>query len=162
MGVRDNLKKNLSRFYGAALALSEKDVIYPSVDDIIDINKALHESFRGTHGVLSRDIIQNAILSSQTFRYDNGDDASNIEQRGLVLLEKLALDNAFIDGNKRTALFAWMEFRDSNNLPELSPSISNHHIVNWTTGIANKSITRHDILSVIQASSKCKDDYQLR
>lgn len=69
--------------------------IYPTVAEAIEIQKILINEFGGLHGV--RDI---ALLESAIFRPQTGYYGSLVEEAA-ALMESLAKNHAFIDGNKR-------------------------------------------------------------
>jgi death on curing protein len=69
--------------------------IYPTVAEAIDIQKILINEFGGLHGI--RDI---ALLESAIFRPQTGYYAGLIEEAA-ALMESLAKNHPFIDGNKR-------------------------------------------------------------
>ncbi|MGC2722226.1 MAG: Fic family protein, partial [Candidatus Acidiferrales bacterium] len=69
--------------------------IYPTVAEAIEIQKTLIDEFGGPHGI--RDV---ALLESAIFRPQTGYYGGLIEEAA-ALMESLAKNHAFIDGNKR-------------------------------------------------------------
>ena len=71
--------------------------IYPTVAETIETHRLLIEEFGGSHGV--RDM---GLLESAVFRPQNGYYEGLIEEAS-ALMESLANNQAFIDGNKRVS-----------------------------------------------------------
>jgi len=69
--------------------------IYPTVAEAIEIHRILIDEFGGPHGIRDR-----ALLESAIFRPQNGHYAGVMEEAA-ALMESLAKNHAFIDGNKR-------------------------------------------------------------
>jgi death-on-curing protein len=71
--------------------------IYPTVAETIETHRLLIEEFGGRHGI--RDM---GLLESAVFRPRNGYYGGLIEEAS-ALMESLANNQAFIDGNKRVS-----------------------------------------------------------
>ena len=69
--------------------------IYPTVAEAIEIQRILIDEFGGLHGIRDRSLLESAI-----FRAQNGHYAGVIEEAA-ALMESLAKNHAFIDGNNR-------------------------------------------------------------
>jgi death on curing protein len=69
--------------------------IYPTVAEAIEIQKILINEFGGLHGIRDMALLESAIFRPQTGYY-----ASIIEEAA-ALMESLAKNHAFVDGNKR-------------------------------------------------------------
>jgi death-on-curing family protein len=85
---------------------------YPTVQDIVEINKKVLEEVQvnkhDRHFVLNLDAIKNAITSAKVRKGDLYDKAS-------VLLVKLIQNHPFKSTNKRTAFVAAMSFIETNS-----------------------------------------------
>jgi death on curing protein len=68
------------------------------VDDVIAIHNTQVTQFGGLAGIRDRTLIEAAVGRPYTGYYPT------IETKGAALLESLACNHGFIDGNKRTAL----------------------------------------------------------
>jgi len=73
---------------------------YLSVNDIILIYEELIEAFGGLHGIRDNNGLQAAVMRPQSGYYQN------ILEEAAALMESLANNHPFIDGNKRIAFFA--------------------------------------------------------
>lgn len=73
---------------------------YLSVDDIQEIHKYLINEFGGIHGLRDKNALDSAVMRPQTGYY------KDIFEEAAALMESLANNHPFIDGNKRIAFFA--------------------------------------------------------
>jgi death-on-curing protein len=71
--------------------------IYPTVAETIETHRLLIEEFGGLHGIRDQGLLESAV-----FRLHNGY-YSDIIEEAAALMESLANNHAFLDGNKRTA-----------------------------------------------------------
>ncbi len=89
----------------------EREIKYPSVDQIIRTNKRILETIKVSptekHNVLSRKDIQTAI--SKTENYDD-----DVWGKAAVLLQSLIREHAFSYGNRRTAFATTKAFLEEN------------------------------------------------
>ena len=73
---------------------------YLSVDDVIFIQKVLIEEFGGSPGIRDIKSLESAVSRPQSGYY------KTIYDEAAALMESLAMNHAFIDGNKRVSFFA--------------------------------------------------------
>ena len=71
---------------------------FPTVEEAIAIHDALIEEFGGVLGILDAGALASAILRPQIGYYDN------LIQEAAALMESLANNHPFVDGNKRVAV----------------------------------------------------------
>jgi death-on-curing protein len=71
--------------------------IYPTVAEVIESHRLLIEEFGGRHGIRDRGLLESAVLRPRSGYY------SNIVEEAAALMESLANNQAFVDGNKRVA-----------------------------------------------------------
>jgi death on curing protein len=71
--------------------------VYPTVAEAIEFHKQLIDEFGGIHGFLDAGRLEAAILRPQTGYY------GTLAEEAAALMESLANNHAFLDGNKRTA-----------------------------------------------------------
>lgn len=71
-----------------------------SVDDVIFIQKILIKEFGGNPGIRDLKLLESAVSRPQSGYYDT------IYDEAAALMESLAMNHAFIDGNKRVSFFA--------------------------------------------------------
>jgi death-on-curing protein len=73
---------------------------YLSVDEVIVIHEHLIDEFGGASGIRDISALESALARPQTGHY------KNIYEESAALMESLAVNHAFIDGNKRISFFA--------------------------------------------------------
>src|ERR1700685_2940571 len=69
--------------------------IYPTVAETIETHRLLIEEFGGLHGIRDRGQLESAVLRPQNGYY------GGLIEEASALMESLANNHAFIDGNKR-------------------------------------------------------------
>ena len=78
--------------------------VYLTVAEIYQMQHILIESFGGLHGVRDKNAVEAAVFRPQTGYYNS------IEEEAAALMESLANNHGFIDGNKRIAFAAAATF----------------------------------------------------
>jgi death-on-curing protein len=73
---------------------------YLTVEDVIYIQYKLIKEFGGIHGIRDRNSLEAAVMRSQTGYYES------LYDEAAALMESLAMNHSFIDGNKRISFFA--------------------------------------------------------
>jgi death-on-curing protein len=71
--------------------------IYPTVAETIETHRLLIEEFGGLDGIRDMGLLESAVLRAQNGHY------SNLIEEASALMESLANNHAFIDGNKRVS-----------------------------------------------------------
>jgi death-on-curing protein len=71
--------------------------IYPSVAEVIETHRLLIDEFGGLHGIRDPGLLESAVFRPRSGYY------SNIIEEAAALMESLANNQAFLDGNKRVA-----------------------------------------------------------
>ena len=91
--------------------------IYPTVAETIETHRLLIEEFGGIHGVRDIKLLESAVLRPQNSYY------GNLLEEAAALMESLANNHAFIDGNKRIS-FAMTDamLRANGYLLDVEPS----------------------------------------
>lgn len=69
-------------------------------DEVIFIHKYLIEEFGGIHGVRNNNSLEAPVMRPQSGYY------KDIYEESSALMESLALNHPFVDGNKRISFFA--------------------------------------------------------
>lgn len=69
--------------------------IYPTVAETIETHRILIEEFGGSHGVRDWRLLEAAVMRPQSGYY------GSLFEEAAALMESLANNHAFIDGNKR-------------------------------------------------------------
>ena len=83
--------------------------IYLSIDEVIVLHEYLINEFGGSKGLRDQESLEAALLRPQSGYY------KNIIGEASALMESLAMNHPFIDGNKRIAFFATDVFLRLNN-----------------------------------------------
>ena len=81
---------------------------FPSIEEVIDIHDSLIREFGGATGLRDVGALDSAILRPQMGYYDG------IIEEAAALMESLAMNHPFVDGNKRTAFAATEVFLSMN------------------------------------------------
>jgi death on curing protein len=71
--------------------------LFPTLDEALELHRVLLERFGGTSGVRDRGLLQSALARPQTGYYDT------LWLQAASLLQSLAMNPPFVDGNKRVA-----------------------------------------------------------
>ena len=71
--------------------------IYPTVAEAIEIHRQLIEEFGGAHGLRDKGRLEAALFRPQMGYYNN------LLEEAAALMESLANNHAFLDGNKRVS-----------------------------------------------------------
>jgi death on curing protein len=79
---------------------SAREPYVVSFQDVVVIHNSMVTQFGGLAGIRDRTLIEAAVGRPYTGYYPS------IEEKGAALLESLACNHGFVDGNKRTALLA--------------------------------------------------------
>jgi death-on-curing protein len=71
--------------------------IYPTVAETIEAQRVLIDEFGGLHGIRDMALLESAVVRPQNGYY------SDLIEEASALMESLANNHAFIDGNKRAS-----------------------------------------------------------
>ena len=81
---------------------------YPTLDETLALHDRLIETFGGSYGVRDVGALESALMRPQIGYYDS------IHEEAAAMMESLAINHPFIDGNKRVAFFATDGFLRAN------------------------------------------------
>jgi len=103
---------------------TEKDIspryIYLTVAEAIEMHRQLIDEFGGIHGLRDRGLLEAAIFRPQNGYYDD------LTHEAAALMESLANNHAFLDGNKRISLAVTDTFlRINGHYLDLEPIAAN-------------------------------------
>ncbi len=73
---------------------------YLTIDEVIYIHGELINEFGGSHGIRDRNSLEAAVMRPQVGYY------KSIYDEAAALMESLAMNHSFVDGNKRISFFA--------------------------------------------------------
>ena len=71
--------------------------VYPTLAEVLEAHRLLIEEFGGIHGLRDKNPLESAIFRPQTGYYET------LVDEAAALMESLANNHAFLDGNKRVA-----------------------------------------------------------
>ncbi len=74
-----------------------KTVLYPTLAEVLELHTRLLNRFGGKAGTLDLGLLESALMRPQTGYYES------LSLQGAALLQSLAQNHAFVDGNKRVA-----------------------------------------------------------
>jgi death-on-curing protein len=74
--------------------------VYLTVGEVLQIQHQLIENYGGIHGVRDKGLLESAVFRPQIGYYNN------IAEEAAALMESLANNHPFLDGNKRVAFAA--------------------------------------------------------
>ena len=83
-------------------------IAFLTIDEVIAVHSAAIDEFGGSHGLLNRAALESAVMRPQIGYYDA------LNEYAAALMESLALNHPFVDGNKRVAFFATNLFLEMN------------------------------------------------
>ena len=81
---------------------------FPTIEEVIAMHNALISAFGGSSGILDEGALASALMRPQLGYYDG------LIQEAAALMESLANNHAFVDGNKRVAFFVTDTFLRMN------------------------------------------------
>ena len=113
-------------------------LIFPSVDDILDLHDSIIENTGGAHGILDINALESAIKRPQTGYY------TTVVEHAAALLESLIMNHPFLDGNKRTGFCATDTFLRHNGFYiDCDSEEADMYIVN---SVAQQTLTKDSII----------------
>lgn len=115
-----------------------KETLYPTLEEALYLHSILLQRFGGTPGVLDKGLLESALGRPKSGYY------KSLSEQAAALMQSLAMNHAFVDGNKRVAFALTAVFLRINGVALR---------VEATDGvrfIENDLISRHANLSEIQ------------
>jgi death-on-curing protein len=97
--------------------------IYLTVAEIIEMHRQLIDEFGGIHGIRDQGLLEAAIFRPQNGYYDD------LIHEAAALMESLANNHAFLDGNKRISLAGTDTFLRINGLYLELETIAAHKFI---------------------------------
>jgi len=134
--------------------LSEKEIIVPTVEQIILINERIMEFYGGIHSIRDRNLLDSAI--GAVYNHINYSGEKNVIFLSLLLAQKIIQSHPFIDGNKRTAVLTCDLMLEMNNVFE---KFSNDFLYKFSYNVAKGKIkTPEDLKELLftKFSHKCR------
>ncbi len=74
-----------------------KETLYPTIEEALYLHRILLERFGGAQGVLDKGLLESALARPRTGYYHS------LSEQAAALMQSLAINHPFVDGNKRVA-----------------------------------------------------------
>lgn len=74
-----------------------KDTVYPTLEEALYLHEVMLEEFGGSAGILDRGLLESALGRPRSGYY------GTLSEQAAALLQSLAQNHPFVDGNKRVA-----------------------------------------------------------
>lgn len=117
-----------------------------------EIVEQLHDEslarFGGRRGIRDRGLVDSALGAAVNTYYYGGED---LYETAAAYAFHIAQAQAFLDGNKRTAVAAALVFLTGNGEPEI---VDDGSIYDAMIAIANKTLGKRDLAQVLRRLSK--------
>lgn len=98
-------------------------ILFPTLEEALDLHQKLIENFGGDSGVRDRGLLESALYRPQTGYYDD------LLHMAAALMESMLVNHAFVDGNKRMAFFLTDIFLRLNGFKIKTGSASGHRFI---------------------------------
>lgn len=85
-----------------------RTTLYLTIEEALDLHRQLLERFGGAEGVRDPGLLESALARPRTGYYDS------LSEQAAALMQSLAGNHAFVDGNKRMAFAATAVFLRMN------------------------------------------------
>lgn len=117
---------------------------YPTVTEALEMHRLLIEEFGGIHGLRDQGLLESAIFRPQSGYYDD------LLHEAAALMESLASNHAFLDGNKRVSFSVVDTFlRMNGHFLDVQP-LSAHQFI--TEAITRREFRVRQIREWLQAN----------
>lgn len=97
--------------------------IYPTVAEVLEAHRLLIEEFGGIHGIRDKNLLESAVFRPQTGYYET------LVDEAAALMESLANNHAFLDGNKRVAFTMTDVFLRMNGVHIEAPTMKAYEFI---------------------------------
>lgn len=97
---------------------------YLTVAEVLEMHRQLIDEFGGTHGLRDRGLLEAAVFRPQNGYYDD------LIHEAAALMESLATNHAFLDGNKRISFAATDTFLRMNRYYIEVETLAAHKFIN--------------------------------
>lgn len=121
--------------------LSEREIIVPTFEQIVQINRSIMELHGGIFGLRDKNLLRSAIDS--VFNHANYTQEKNPLHLSLLLFQKIIQTRPFVDGNKRTAVITCELMLKLNDVPV---EVSNDFYYQISYEIAHGKIQNYEEL----------------
>ncbi len=123
---------------------------YLTVKDVILLHNLAIDNFGGSHGLRDFGLLESAVMRPQA-SFGGKDLYKTIFPKVAALLHSLLLNHMFVDGNKRTAMFAPMTFLELNHHTFIAPQ---KEVVRAALWIENQKPSLEEIAKWLRKHTK--------
>ena len=123
---------------------------YLTPQNVIQIHFELVEATGGSQGLRDLGLLESAVMRSQQ-TFGGKDLYPTLILKAAALIHSLLLNHVFVDGNKRTATIAMIEFLMLNSKKF---KVTNEEIVDFALWVENKKPTIEQIAKWIKKHTK--------
>ena len=123
---------------------------YLTVKDVILLHNFAIDNFGGSHGLRDFGLLESAVMRPQASFGGQGLYKTML-LKAAALLHSLLLNHVFVDGNKRTAMFAAMTYLELNNYNFNAPQKEVVRVALW---IENKKPSLEEIAAWLKKYTK--------
>jgi death-on-curing protein len=128
--------------------------VYLSAQQILFIHARLIETTGGEYGVLNLGLLESAVARPQS-TFDNKDLYPSLFEKAAALIESLAINHPFLDGNKRTSITASSLFLKQNGY---QMQATNEELVEFTFQVINERPSIAEITAWFQHHTRYEDE----
>lgn len=87
-----------------------KETLYPTLEETLYLHDVLIQRFGGKSGVLDKGLLESALARPRSGYY------TSLSEQAAALMQSLAMNHPFVDGNKRVAFALTAVFLKINGL----------------------------------------------
>ncbi len=131
-------------------------MIYLSLEEVIFLHEYQIQAFGGLPGILSTNLLESAVLRPQA-SFSGKELYESVFEKAAILTIGIIQNHPFIDGNKRTGLYAGLVFL---NLNGIILKISNKNLVDIALSIVRKDLSVEALAELLKNSELPKKDKQ--
>ena len=124
-------------------------MVFLGLEEILILHDIQIQKYGGLEGVRDLTLLESAIQRPQT-SFDGKDLYSTIFDKAAALCMSLIQNHSFIDGNKRTGIYAALVFLELNGH---ILTVSTNELLNLTLNIANKKVNIEELSNFFEKKS---------
>lgn len=123
---------------------------YLSAKDVLLLHNIAIEKSGGSHGLRDLGLLESALARPQS-TFGGEDLYPTIFLKAGALLHSLLMNHMFVDGNKRTAMYAGMTFMELNGYRFVAKQ---KEVVNFALQIENEKLSVEEIALWLKSNTK--------
>lgn len=123
---------------------------YLSSKDVLLLHNLAIDQSGGSHGLRDFGLLESSVMRPRA-TFGGKDLYSTIFEKAASLIHSLLMNHMFVDGNKRTAMFAGMTFLELNGYKFFA---GNDEVVSFALKIENQKLTVEEITKWLKKHSK--------